>query len=189
LTEGLGTGVARPLADRRLLDQRANCDSTPTVNGARLCRTRLRIPAVSVRPAPECSAGLRRPSAATVPPTQPATPRPFVPELPTTTLAANLAVWLLKAPKTDLTRLAGSIDSEPVTKLARRQLEQPLSERWPPKDGQPAPTLERARLAMSADRAPLASGRVAHADDGAAPVLTMNHCAFTERRLPPRLRA
>jgi hypothetical protein len=41
-------------------------------------------------------------------------------------------------------RLPGCEGFRPVTKLARRRLELPLTERWPPKNGQPTP--KRARL-------------------------------------------
>jgi len=50
--------------------------------------------------------------------------------------------------------------------------------RWPPKDGQPTPTLEPERFPMSDHRAPLASGRAAHADDGVWAELSMNSIAL-----------
>jgi hypothetical protein len=62
---------------------------------------------------------------------------------------------------------------ESVTKPARRRRELPPTERWPPKDGQPTPRHRTERFSMSFDRAPLASGRAAHADDGVWGKLTM----------------
>jgi hypothetical protein len=61
-----------------------------------------------------------------------------------------------------------------VPTIASGQNERSLTVRWPPKDGQPTPTLETERLAMSDNRAPLASGRAAHTDGGEDGKLTMN---------------
>jgi hypothetical protein len=40
-------------------------------------------------------------------------------------------------------------DFNPVTKPARRRPEPPQPVRWPPKDGQPTPTLKPALLSLS----------------------------------------
>ena len=87
-------------------------------------------------------------------------------DLPTVANASDLAVWLLEPEKKIPNRLAGRGGFETVTTLARGRLKRALFVRWPPKDGQPTPTLERERFPMCADRAPLANGRAAHADDG-----------------------
>ena len=88
--------------------------------------------------------------------------------------AANLAVWILTATERTSSRFAGNWRFGPVTHFAGRRRAPPLSVRWPPKDGQPKPTLEQPRLPMSEDRTPLASGRAAHADDGVRGKLSMN---------------
>ena len=103
------------------------------------------------------------------------------PDLPTVAKGSDLAVWLLEPKKKTPTRLTGRGGFEAVTTLARGRLKRALCVRWPPKDGQPTPTLEPERFPMSADRAPLASGRAAHADDGVLAKLAMNGCAFMKR--------
>ena len=127
-----------------------------------------------VRPGPGARVFPRRPHAATA-----AWQRP--PKgTPTLAVAANPAVWIVIATERTSSRFAGSRRLEPVTNFAGRRLEPPLSVRWPPKDGQPTPTLKLPRLPMDADRAPLASGRAAHADDGVRDKLSMNSGALME---------
>jgi hypothetical protein len=104
--------------------------------------------------------GLRLPSAVTTAWQRPAT------DLPTVANASDLAVWLLSPKKMAPTSAAERCGFGSEPKLAGRLVEPPLPERWPPKDGQPTPTLERERLAVSSNRVPLASGRAAHTDCG-----------------------
>src|SRR5690349_21527682 len=81
-------------------------------------------------------------------------------------LTADLAVWLLNPNAKTSLRFAGRSGFVLVTNPARIRPEALLPERWPPKDGQPTPRQQTERLSMSFDRAPLASGRAAHANDG-----------------------
>jgi hypothetical protein len=161
LTEWLGAGLAPAANDHPLANQGTDRCAELTVAARRLCRTGVgNLAVVSVRLAVGELIGLRLPSAVTTAWQRPAT------DLPTVANAPDPAVCLLSPKKMAPTSAAEwcGFGSEP--KLVGRLLEPQLTERWPPKDGQPTPTLGRERLSMSKDRAPLASGRAAHADEG-----------------------
>jgi hypothetical protein len=61
---------------------------------------------------------------------------------PSTATPEDASSWLFEAK-------AGRAAFDPVTKPARRRLEPIRSVRWPPKDGQPTPTLKLALLSLS----------------------------------------
>jgi hypothetical protein len=61
---------------------------------------------------------------------------------PSTATPEDASSWLFAAKP-------GRGAFDPVTKPARRRLEPPWAVRWPPKDGQPTPTLKPALLALS----------------------------------------